>query len=76
MPHKKPKPLSEQPVSTNYNPYRGGPMTEQQYNEFTFRNRDVDRVYNQENIKVGPTGRAYNKSFLKKMKKAQKNIKA
>ena len=41
MPHKKPKPLSEQPVSTNYNPYRGGPMTEEQYNEFTFKNKDA-----------------------------------
>lgn len=76
MSHKKPKPLSEQPVSTNYNRYPGGPMTEEQYQEFAFKNKDVDRVYNQENINVGPTGRAYNKSFLKKMRKAQKNIKA
>jgi hypothetical protein len=51
-------------------------MTEEQYNEFTFKNKDVDRVYNQGNIKIGPTGKAYNKSFMKKMKKAQKNIKA
>lgn len=67
MPGKKPKNINEQPVSTNYNPYPGGPMTKQQYNEFGFKNKDVDRIYNQENIGVNKEGMPYNKSFMKKM---------
>ena len=59
--------LSDHPVSTNYNPYPGGPMTEKQYNEFGFKNKDVDRVYNQENIGVNQDGMPYNKSFMNKL---------
>jgi hypothetical protein len=65
---KKPKHINEQPVSTNYNPYPGGPMTEQQYNEFGFKNKDVNRIYNQESIKVNKKGMPYNESFMAKIK--------
>lgn len=66
MPGKKPKHINEHPVSTNYNPYPGGPMTQQQYNEFGFKNKDVDRIYNQESIKV-KNGMPYNENFMKKV---------
>jgi hypothetical protein len=66
MPGKKPKHINEQPVSTNYNPYPGGPMTEQQYQEFGFKNKDVDRIYGQESIKV-KNGMPYNENFMKKV---------
>lgn len=65
---KKPKHINEHPVSTNYNPYPGGPMTQQQYQELGFKNKDVDRIYNQDDIGVNQDGMPYSKSLMKKIK--------
>lgn len=43
-----------------------GPLTKKEMDEIPMRNKDIQKVL--DNFKVGPSGHAYDKNFVKKMK--------